>query len=196
MLAPIVLPFQITVAVFAVLWCAGAMRLRTPKRIAFLSLACLVLFIPSCVGVMTVVDSQRYGRFDYDIAAKVPKDGYIEIPTNASEITLYRNDAGHWAKFVVDTPSLKSWIDAHRSLRPDLNANHDDDEWVPKQTNTQRPDILEQNQQTFDNRFPKTGWKYDPSMVELDVRLSDRGGGYTVWHVPSTGITYLSAGYW
>jgi putative effector of murein hydrolase LrgA (UPF0299 family) len=64
MLAPLVLPFQITLAAFAVRWCVGALALRKPTRIAWLSLAAVLLFIPSCVGVMAVVDLQRYGRFD------------------------------------------------------------------------------------------------------------------------------------
>ena len=160
MLAPLVLPFQITIAVFAILWCVGALALRTPKRIALLSLAVMLLFIPSCVGVMAIVDSQRYGRFDYADASVIPDDGYIELPMNATDITLYRNGAGHWAKFTIDTPSLRSWIDERRSLRPDLNQYHDDDEWLAKPTDPQRPDTLELNQQIFGNRFPDTGWIY------------------------------------
>ena len=156
----------------------------------------MLLFIPSCVGVMAVVDLQRYGRFDYSTASEIPDDGYIELPATATDITLYRNGAGHWAKFMIDTPSLRSWIDERRSLRPDLNTHHDDDEWSPRDTDTQRPDTLELHQQIFENRFPDTGWSYDPSMLEVDVSRSDRGGGYTVWHVPSTNDTYISAGYW
>jgi hypothetical protein len=144
---------------------------------------------------MAVVDSHRYGRFDYGNASDIPDDGYIELPTNATEITLYRNGAGHWAKFTIDTPSLKSWINDRLSLRPDLNELHDD-EWLQIDTETQRPDLLELNQQIFNIRFPETGWAYDPSMMEVHVSRSGRGGGYTVWHVPSTGETYLSAGYW
>lgn len=196
MLAPLVLPFQITVTAFAVLWCVGALTLRKPRRIAWLSLAAVLLFIPSCAGVMAIVDLQRYGRFDYATASEIPDDGYIELPATATDITLYRNGAGHWAKFAIDLPSLRSWIYERRSLRPDLNRHHDDDEWLSKDSEHQRPDRLELNQQIFGDRFPETGWTYDPSMLQVQVSRSDRGGGYTVWHVPSTGETYISAGYW
>ncbi|MDM4019463.1 hypothetical protein [Roseiconus lacunae] len=128
MLAPLVLPFQITIAVFAVLWCLGAITLRTPKRIVWLSIAAVILFIPSCTGIMAVVDSQRYGRFDYADASDIPNDGNIELPVKAADITLYRNGAGHYAKFTIDTQSLQSWIEERRSLRLDLNQHHDDDE--------------------------------------------------------------------
>ena len=196
MFAPIALPFQITVAAFAILWCVCAFILRTPKRIAWLSLAAVFLFIPSCVGVMAIVDLQRYGRFDYATASEIPDDGYIELPATATDITLYKNGAGHWAKFTIDTPALRSWIDERRSLRPDLNRHHDDDEWLAKATKLQRPDMHELNQQVFGNRFPETGWTYDPSMLQVHVSRSDRGGGYKVWHEPSTGDTFISAGYW
>ncbi|QDV61143.1 hypothetical protein [Crateriforma conspicua] len=196
MLAPLVLPFQITFAAFAVLWCVGALTLQKPKRIAWLTLAAVLLFIPSCVGVMALVDLQRYGRFDYASASDIPDDGYIELPAPATDITLYRNGAGHWAKFTIDTPSLRSWIDERRSLRPDLNQHHDDDEWLSTASDRQRPDLLELNKQIFGNRFPDTGWTYGPSMLQVHVSRSDRGGGYTVWHVPSTGDSYISAGYW
>lgn len=196
MFAPLVLPFQITAAAFALLWCVGALALRTPKRIARLSLAAVLLFIPSCVGVMAIVDLQRYGRFDYATASEIPEDGYIELPSTAKNVTLYRNSAGHWARFTIDSPSLRSWIDERRSLRPDLNGHHDDDEWSAKDTKLQWPGMLELKQRIFEDHFPKTGWSYDPSMLEVDVSRSDRGGGYTVWHVPSSGDTYIRAAYW
>jgi hypothetical protein len=180
MLAPLVLPFQITCIIFAVLWVAGAILLRTPKRIAWLSLAAMLLFIPSCTGVMAVVDLQRYGRFDYSNASEIANDGYIELPPIATNVTIYRNSARHWAKFTIDTQSLRSWIEERRALQPSLNQNHDNDEWLPKDTETQRPEITVLSDEIFRNRFPDTG----------------RGGGYTVWHVASTGDTYLSAGYW
>ena len=196
MFAPTVLPFQITAAAFAILWCVCAIALRTPKRIAWLSFAAVLLFIPSCLGVMAVVDLQRYGRFDYATTSEIPADEYIELPATATDITLYRNGAGHWAKFMIDTPTLQSWIDERRSLRPDLNRHHDADEWLATANEPQRPDMLELNQRIFGDQFPTTGWTYDPSMLQVHVSRSDRGGGYTVWHVPSTGDTFLSAGYW
>ncbi len=195
MLAPLVLPFQITFAVFAVLWCLGALTLRTPKQIAWLSLAAILLFIPSCTGIMALVDWHRYGRFIYADSSQIPNDGYIELPANAKGITLYRNGGGHWCRFTIDTPSLRSWIDDRRKLRPELNQ-HQDDEWQEKLSETPQADMLELNQKIFSNRFPDTGWVYDPTMVQVHVTRSARGGGYTLWHIQSTGDTYLSAGYW
>lgn len=145
---------------------------------------------------MSVVDARRYGRFDYAAANEIPDDGYIELPASATDITLFRSGAGHWAKFSIDTPTLGSWIDERLSLRPDLNNSHDANEWAPKATHSQPPDTLELNQQIFGDRFPDTGWIYDPAMLEIQISRSDRGGGYTVWHVPSNGDTYISAGYW
>jgi hypothetical protein len=91
---------------------------------------------------------------------------------------------------------LRSWVEDRRKLRPDLNQHQDADEWLVKASEPQRLDMIELSQQIFSNRFPDTGWVYDPAMVQIHVTRSARGGGYTVWHVQSTGDTYLSAGYW
>lgn len=194
MLAPLVLPLQITVAIFAVVWIGAALVLKTPKRMASLTLAAMLLFIPSCAGIMAIVDAVRYGRFDYPSAADIPRDGYIELPESAVKIALYRHASGHRARFSIDTESLRTWIDERRSQRPDLNHAHDDDEWTA--STDQSPDGLRLKQEIFSRRFPDTGWLYDPKLVELHVSRSDRGGGYTVWHNPASGDTYLSAAYW
>lgn len=196
MFAPLVLPFQITVVAFAIFWFVGALVFRTRERIAWMTLAAILLFIPSCAGVMAVVDTQRYGRFDYDNASEIPSDRYLELPGDATDITVYRSDSGHWAKFTIDTQALQSWIDSRRSLQPDLNRKNDDDEWLASPSVSLQDDVLEQKQQAFSSRFPGTGWTYDPAMHEIHVILSERGGGFTLWHIPASGATYISAAYW
>ena len=56
--------------------------------------------------------------------------------------------------------------------------------------------MLQLNAKEFAGRFPEPGWTYDPDMVELEVSRSDGGGGYTIWHVPDTDVTYLDAVSW
>ena len=87
MLAPLVLPFKITFVVFAVAWTGAALLMRKPKPIAIVSVLLTLLFVPSCIGVMKIVDSYRYGRFDYASVKEVPDDGYIELPDTATSIT-------------------------------------------------------------------------------------------------------------
>ncbi|WP_404308104.1 hypothetical protein [Neorhodopirellula lusitana] len=202
MLAPVVLPFQITCLILVVVWFAGVIWLRAPKRVGLLTLAVAFAFIPSCTGVMFVVDAYRYGRFEYESTADIPSDGYIELPDAATDITLFRHGAGNFARFSIDTGELHGWIDQQRSLQPELNAglSWDNRENVDDEQATQheyiRTEMLVLNQELFALRFPETGWQYDPTMIQAQVSRSRRGGGYTIWHVPATGDTYLSASYW
>lgn len=195
MFASAVLPFQITAAIFAVLWVVGALLLK-PRQIAWLSIATVLLFIPFCIGVTVIVDSVRYGRFQYKTAAEIPQDGYIELPPAATNITLYRNASGHWGRFSIDTPTLQLWVEERRSLRPDLNKLQQTDEGKSGTVAMQHPEMIQIAKSIFDNRFPGTGWSYDPSMIEFHVSTSKRGGGYTLYHIRETGDTYLRAAYW
>jgi hypothetical protein len=196
MLTPLVLPFQITAAIAAIAWLIAALSLRTPKRIALVSLATLVLFVPSCAGIKTVVDCYRYGRFEYASAGDIPTDYYIELPSTAKNVVLYRSGAGHATRFSIDSESLQAWINERRSLRPDLNDFHNNDNLTAMPSDEQPPELLRLKQELFAKRFPKTGWSYDPTMIENDVQRNERGGGYSIWHIPASGDTYLSASYW
>jgi len=200
MFAPVVMPFQITAAIFAIVLVAVCLYFRHPKAVVLSILAAMILFIPSCTGVMLVVDLFRYGRFDYASATDIPDDGYIDIPSTAANIVLYRNGAGHWARFTVATDDLLRWIAEMRSLRPDLNdtSEHDDRlaDGLAHLPESVRTETLELKSQMFADRFPDTGWEYDPAMNEYRVWRSDRGGGYTIWHIPDSDVAYLSAGYW
>lgn len=193
MFAPLILPFQITVVLFAVGMVVAARSLRSRLRIVWLTLVPMLLFIPSCAGVMLIVDLVRYGRFDYASANEIPRDGYIHLPPTATKIELHRNGAGHWAKFVVSTEDLREWVREQRSCRPDLNSPRDD-EWIVRRDSN--PELQASNQKVFESRFPDTGWSYDPGMIEVHVTRSARGGGFTIWHIPSSGVTYLRASYW
>lgn len=199
MLAQFVLPFQITASIFVVVWIVAVWRLQ--KRIAFITVSLLLLFIPACTGIKSIVDAFRYGRFEYASALDVPADGYIKLPPSATQIVLYRDGAGHRARFSISTELLRTWIDEQRALRPDLNSSPNDQEWEIKPDAKavgaiDLSDHLELVQQLFRQRFPDTNWTFDPAMIHVTVTRSDRGGGFSVWHVPATGETYLSAGYW
>ena len=193
MLAPLVLPVQITAGLLALLWVAGWLWPRTARRFDLYTALLMVLFIPSCVGVGTVVDMFRYGRFDYAQATDIPADGYVEQPDAATKITLYRFYSGHKARFTIETTSLKKWVDERRAQRPELNNT---EEPTPAKSFPQEPEILAVNRRLFDIRFRDTGWTYNPLMQEYSAILAADGAGFHLWHLPDTGETYLWASYW
>ncbi|MEQ1826965.1 MAG: hypothetical protein ABL921_13505, partial [Pirellula sp.] len=158
MLAFLKLPVAIT------FWCMVAMVIVVaickprPQPIGFALVIAVAGFIPSCVGIMHVVDQFRYGRFEYASAAVVPKDGYIELPSAALNIVLYRDAVGHCARFQVETDELREWFESMRLKRPDLNRGNESETWEPKPESrlTQLSEA-----ETFELDFKATGWPYD-----------------------------------
>jgi hypothetical protein len=166
--------------------------------------ALLFMFIPSCTGIMYVVDQFRYGRFEYPTISAMPTDGHVELPSKSRNIILYKNDAGHTAKFEIATSSLIEWINEMRALRPDLNPVHQIEAepeaspaGLPEEFFAQLENESSARQKELLNRgFPEANWGYDPKMLTYHVSRSPQGGGYTVWHVPESGVAYLTSGYW
>ena len=122
--------------------------------------------------------------------------GYIELPPTATNIVLFRNGAGHFARFTNPTDSLESWVTQMRAQRPELNSDSEEVRSTPNWPKEMRADMLQLKSDIFANRFRDSGWSYDPNMIEFQVLRSRRGGGYSIWHLRETGDTYLSAGYW
>ncbi|WP_345689055.1 hypothetical protein [Novipirellula caenicola] len=174
----------------------GLVRSNGEKAKVVVVCSSLILFIPSCTAVMFTVDQFRYGRFEYASSLEMPEDGYIELPPTAQNITLYRNGAGHWAKFSIEASALMEWIEQMRALRPGLNTDVDDDEWVSNAIPQIQAEMGKLYAEEFANRFPETGWQYKPSMKRYYVSRSARGGGFRVWHTSKSGTAFLNASYW
>ena len=184
MFAPVVLPFQITCVVMILFLIIGLLRSNGGKAKVVVVCSSLLLFIPSCTAVMFAVDQFRYGRFEYASRSEMPEDGYIELPPTAQKITLYRNGAGHWAKFAIETSALMEWIEKMRALRPGLKTDLDGDEWVNNAIPQIQAEMGKLYAEEFANRFPDTGWQYKPSMNRYYVNRSDRGGGFLSLRCP------------
>jgi hypothetical protein len=73
MLWPFVLPFQITISLLVALVAlltalAPIVKWKRGKMFGIsLAFGCLA-FIPSCMGIMAIIDSQRFGTFQYNWA--------------------------------------------------------------------------------------------------------------------------------
>lgn len=196
MFASFELPFYITVAVFGVGLLVASFISRREKTYLICLAVSFFLFVPSCTGVMLIVDQFRYGRFDYLTESEVPRDGYIELPPTATHIVLYRNRAGHCARFGSSTELLMSWVAEVRARHPSINMFADKQEHLKRFPEGWLKEIHKHESNVFAQRFPNTGWTYDPEMIELRVNRSRHGDSFTLWHLPSTGDTYLSAQYW
>ena len=168
MFAPLILPFQITLAVAVLVLFAVQFYVRRKYALGIALAAVFLLFIPSCTGIMFAVDVYRYSRFDYATARAFRSDGWIKFPPGATDIVLYRRPNGYRAKFAITTDVLQAWTDKMRALRPKRNRSISNTEFtVPEPPRWGNDDELQAAyEKQFSQRLAGTGWKYDPAMAK------------------------------
>ena len=189
---PILLPLKITCVCLIALvmiatWYAPSMKWKRPKTFFIAVALAGILFVPSCAGIQTIVDLQRFGVFEYDTFADV-KDFRVERypPPTASSITVDKNPAGFRAKFTITEPELLKYMDETWVQYGHVTVN--------KREEAVALDAFLLD--SLDQRFENLGWPSLTDAVEYDGPRAPNGAGFTIWHSADKGIAYLSGGYW
>ena len=149
--------------------------------------AAVVSFIPILMIVGEIVDSRRYGQFQFERAAEVG-DPYVRLPDSATGITLHKYASGHEVRFTVDPPALANWMESVAQSRRDESGKP-----TPFQ---ESPTDWDRGATRFQNAFGRHGWTMPDDIVRYDGWRSPRGGGFDVWYSPSAQEGYIRAGYW
>ena len=193
MLWPFVLPLKITfwllaaVLVLATVF-APALNWKRVKTFWFMSLLCCLAFIPSCAGIMAVIDSQRFGVFRYDTYVYGDVNDFrIEryLPTQAKDITLEKYAAGHRAKYSIAESELKAYLDGLWDRYGQYSA-------IPRD---ELDDGASVSVDAYDYVFADLGWPLFDG-IEFHSPVQSDGGGATYYFDPATGTAYHRAGYW
>ncbi len=192
MLWPIVLPFQITACVLLALIVIATLAAplvkwkRLPTFIGVLVLS-LLAFIPSCVGIMNIVDTQRFGVFNYQTFKEV-NDFRVEryLPPVARDITVDKYAQGFRARFTIKQAELDAYLDEVWSLYGKRS--------VVKRGEMSAMRLVDK--QSHELRFGDLGWAYLDDATEIYGPTAGNGAGFSVWYSPSTGIAYQRGGYW
>lgn len=157
---------------------------RFTKRPILASLAaCLLLGIPMLFLVGSIVDSIRYGEFYHPDAAQL-NDGYVELPKDATDITLHKYASGHELKFTTNKASLEEWMADQRLEYSDATSFQLEDS---------RPDFQAEE---FSLRFGELGWSFPVDAVVYRGWRSGRGGGFDVWFSETQQSACISGSYW
>ena len=191
MLWPVVLPFKITfcllAGIVALVTIASPLIKWKPIK-TFLITSCIAVagFIPSCAAIMSVIDSRRFGVFQYQTLSEVD-DMRVELflPPQAKNITVDKYGAGHRAKYSISRDELDAFIDG-------LWTNHGDRSMI--QRNELEPGIPVAGD-TFDFMFKDLGWPPFDNAVELHGPVASDGAGATYFFDPATKTAYHRAGY-
>jgi hypothetical protein len=202
MLWPIILPAEITFWLFAAL--IGFLTVRAPawkwrrsRTFSLSLLSALLLFAPSCIGIMSIADTFRFGKFHHASFSNV-NDFRVEryLPTAAADITLIKHPSGHLARYSISESDLKNYVDDlwkkfgeySATPREDLHEhllqnpmNLAEKPWIPG---------------GIERELQWGEWQVPGNSIELHSPVESDGGGATYFYDPATQTAYHRAGYW
>lgn len=192
MLWPIVLPFKITfwcIAALIALATIAAPRVKCKRLPTFLAATVLgvLAFVPSCTGVMHVIDARRFGVFDYETFDQVD-DFRVEryLPPTARAITLDKQAGGFRARFHITEAELSSFLD-------ELWENNGDRSVVKR---GEMSSMAVVDLKSHEHDFGDLGWPHLENATEYFSPTAGNGAGCSMWFSPSEGVAYQRAGYW
>ena len=192
MLWPIELPVQLTFAIMGamiVISTLVAVALKWKPMGVFVGAVALafVAFVPSCTGIMSVLDARRFGVFQYATYDDVRDFRiYRYLPDSARSITLEKTAMGHRAKYSITEVEMRDYIDrlwlecggASAIARSDIEEGE-----------IVRPE-------EFELRFRELGWPPLTNAIRFHSPIQADGGGAEYFLDVSSGTAYHRAGYW
>lgn len=183
MLAPAILPLQLTITLFLILGVVAIIVLpgrgySSRKVLASVCVGSIILFCPSCIGVSFIVDLFRYGKFNYSSPAEIT-DPYIRLPLSATDVTVFKYTSGHDARFAVSHDNLVEWVKDQHAKAPNSVIKYSGPSHDP-----------------IPAHFSNRGWIPVEHMEKHSGPYAPNGAGFSVWYSEQHGIAYLHAGYW
>ena len=192
MLWPIILPIQLTslIMVFAIVTVtviAAAKNWKPGVAFVLTSAVAIMAFVPSCNGIMSLLDARRFGVFQYASYDDV-QDFRIEryLPPAAKAITLEKTAMGHRAKYSITETELREYIDQLWNKFGQLSA-------APRGDSSEREMA---SADEFDLWFRGLGWPVPKNAICFSSPTEADGGGATYYFDPDSGTAYHRAGYW
>lgn len=192
MLWPIVLPLKITFWVLAgfvvaAIVTSALFRWRL-RRVALLApLVALIAFVPVCAGIGSILDSYRFGVFEYSTYAEV-QDFRIEryLPPTARRITLDKFAMGYRARYTITLDELTEYLDASWTAANGRSAvardQLDDGDLVASER--------------FDYSFDGLDWAMPEDALHFHSPVQSDGGGSDYYFDTKTNTVLQHAGYW
>ncbi len=172
---------MIIIATFAA-WASG----WRPGAVFSVSvIVAVTAFIPSCAGIMGLVDASRFGLFQYASYPQV-QDFRVEryLPEAATAITLEKSPMGHRAKYNLPAGALEEFLE-----RLSAQAGTTVDGTEIRQSAATNVDEIDQ-------WFGDLDWPALKDPLRFQSPIEADGGGATYFLEPSTGTVYHRAGYW
>lgn len=193
MLWPIILPFQITCGVLIAV--VIALTLAAPprawgrgKRFLLYSAIAFVAFIPSCTGIMMVVDSVRFGDFNYASFDDIPDfRSRRYLPEKAEDIQIRKCFNGYLARYQLSSHEFNAYLDNLWRMYGTDSAS----EREGGQDEGQAADP-----ESFRMWFGELGWDFPIHAVVYQSPREPDGGGATYIVDAENGIVFQRTSFW
>ncbi|WP_283435465.1 hypothetical protein [Neorhodopirellula lusitana] len=153
-------------------------------HIVFALIGCLLLLVVGC-GASTE---------SFDTVSSIPANSIVEVPSNATQISVTYGSGQHNATFTADTSDVESWVASLRKLKPELNSNPPSPLWLADANEYLKPTLIADERDTFSLRIGSPNG-FTEQMLKFIIVRSARGGVTTVWHDPDKSHNYLWAVY-
>ena len=193
MLWPLELSFKITFwSLVAIVVSATAIapqfKWRRAKTVLISSTLAAIAFVPSCTGIMYLVDQTRFGYFEY-MAFDEVKDFRVEryLPTAAKRIKIHKHANGYRAQYKISDGDFHSYLDGLWQQYGQYSA-------------VKRGEMSGEgspvSQEEFDLVFSDLDWKRPTGAIKYHSPSEADGGGATYYFDAGAGVAYQRTGYW
>lgn len=189
---PLILPAKITfwllLAVIVCVTClAPVPRLSRVQLFFGTLLVAVVAFIPSCVGVMAVLDARRFGDFEYASYDDV-EDFRVEryLPPQARSIKLHKIPNGFRAMFQISEADVVAW---HESIWSEYGTKDAfETERGPDESDTIAKEMMV--------HFEHLDWPLPQPEVAYYAPVGGNGATFKTWYDRDTNTAILWGCYW
>ena len=147
----------------------------------------ILLFIPSCMVTSAIVDSVRFGVFNYETAREIGDFRvWRSVPMSATKITVQKYSSGHRARFSVTKAELLNWVD---------------EIWKHAGPNTQfkREDIekhVSPIAHSLEFAFLDLGSDLPTELIVYHGPVARNGASIRFWYDTATNTAYSRCSYW
>lgn len=189
---PIELPFKITFFLLTgislcLILIAPGLKWKRVKTFWISLWMSMILFIPSCIAIMSIVDTRRFGEFHYETFADID-DFRVRrfLPPNAYNITFDKHSSGNRARYSVDAVEFVEYFEQLWQTYGEYSS-------ISREALHRKNNLTGHD---FTRTFGDLGWPVLDEAVYLLSPVQSNGGGAEYFFQKATGTVYQRTSYW